>query len=331
MQTEEQITQLTAKRAAEWMETLRADTHADRVAFDAWLRESRSHLEQFLELEALDRQVRALDAADRPDIEGMIAGAATTVRPLRQRPWTDQAPTRGRRRFRPLAAAAALALLSWVGYFVLQTSTQQYTTRVGEQRSLTLADGSQIHMNVDTVLKVNYSDRERGIRLTSGEAIFEVANDPARPFIVHTPTADVRALGTQFNVYQRNTTVVSVLQGRVQVKTGARDSRDLAAGEEVQIARGRIQPRAHPDASKTAAWRQGRLYVDEMPLAEIVREFNRHGGPVRLRLEGIPAGAYRFGGTFDADDPAAFVDLLERQSDLQVQRAEGEIVIRGRD
>ena len=203
-------------------------------------------------------------------------------------------------------------------------------------------DGSLIRMNVDTALQIHYSVHARDIELPNGEAVFEVAHDPSRPFVVHTPSARVRAVGTRFNVYQRQDapTVVSVLEGRVQVTTEASQAdklserppamQSLAAGEEAQVTNGQIKKRARPDVAKTVAWRDGRLYFDEMPLQDIAREFARHGGPVRVTVEGIAPGAYRFGGTFLASDPASLADVLERQNDLIVERRPGEILIRPR-
>ena len=207
---------------------------------------------------------------------------------------------------------------------------------------LTLPDGSLIRMNVETTLQYAYSPAERRIELSAGEAVFKVAHDASRPLVVHTPTANIRAVGTEFNVSQRpgQATVVSVLDGRVQVTThpsqatGSAEpspiTESLGIGEEAQVTNGRIEKRAHPDVAKTVAWREGRLYFDEMPLDEIVREFNRYGSPVKLKVEGIAPGSHRFGGTFNADDPASLADILEQQDDLIVERRPGAILIHPR-
>jgi len=343
LRTKKQHEELLARRAvaAEWMETLKSGDRRDHVAFDEWLRESKLNVECYLEMEALDRQVRALDPTDRPDIEAIAAQAhphALQLRPpvqrsddqrLRRRPWSIAAVAAG------IVAVTALSILGYREF--MSPDHLSAKTAIGEQRMLTLSDGSAIRMNVETALKIDFDSDRRDIDLLSGEAIFKVAHDAARPFIVHTPTANVRALGTQFNVYQRQATVVSVLEGRVQItpiQRGAAEpssaTQSLDAGDEAQVTQGRIEKREHPDVAKTVAWREGQVYFDEMPLEDIVREFNRHGGPVRLTVEGIAPGSYRFGGTFNVDEPASLADILEQQDDLIVERHPQEILIRPR-
>jgi transmembrane sensor len=345
MQTEQKITQLLAQRAAELKENLKSGDRSDRAALDAWLRDSKLHVEAYLDITALDRQVDALDDSYRPDIESVLAAAGAKVHELRASTPSGTRTINRERSVWMLAAAIAgvafLVVVAIVSHIGFSSSGQSYTTAAGERHTVTLPDGSTIEMNVDTSLRVEFDRQRRNIELRSGEAVFKVAHDTARPFIVRTPTAAIRALGTQFNVYQRQTTVVSVLEGRVQVTTAHAevpsagtpepDTRtNLAAGEEAKIEPGKIEKREHPDVSKTVAWREDRLYVDDMPLEEIVREFNRHGGPVRIRLEGIPAGAFHFGGNFNVTDPVSLADILEHQQELTVERRLGEILIRAK-
>jgi transmembrane sensor len=340
MKTETQITQLLAQRAAEWMEALKSGNRGDRAAFDEWLRDSKRHVEYYLEMEALDRQVKALGPEARPDVEATLAAAASNVRELKRHAPGGKCSARSRSHVWPVAAALAGTAILVAGYFTLDVPRHRIATAVGEQRTLTLSDGSQVRVNVDTELQIDFSARTREIDFISGEAVFKVAADPSRPFIVRTPAADVRAVGTEFNVHHRGATVVSVLEGRVQVTTQPEGvhaagytvpaMQNLGAGEEAKILAGRIEKRVHPDVAKTTAWREGRLYCDEMPLDEIIREFNRYGGPVHLKAVGIEPGAYRFGGTFNARDARSLADVLEQQKDLIVERRPGEILIRPR-
>ncbi len=345
MQTEQKITQLLAQRASELKENLKSGDRRDRETLDAWLRDSKLHVEAYLDITALDREIQALDESYRPDIDAILASAGAKVHELQAGVSKDPASEKPRRRIWSLAAVVAgLTLLGTgavVGYINLFPPEQRYTTAIGERHTVTLPDGSTIEMNVDTSLRVAFDSSRRNIDLLSGEAVFKVAHDTARPFVVHTRTADVRAVGTEFNVYQRQSTVVSVLEGRVQVTTAPAEApgstvpeptaaASLAAGEEAKVEPGRIEKRAHADVSKTVAWREGRIYFDDMALDEIVREFNRHGGPVRVRIEGMPAGAYHFGGNFNATDPASLADILDHQPELIVERRPGEILIKPR-
>jgi transmembrane sensor len=346
MHTEQKITQLLAQRAAELKERLGSGDRRDREALDAWLRDSKRHVEAYLEITALDRHVAALDASYRPDIEAILAASAGKIRELNvgSSEHAGASPPAARRSWLLVAAVAGLLLLgaaALASYLGLFSAQQRYSTAAGERHTVTLADGSTIEMNVDTSLRVAFDHRIRNIDLLSGEAVFKVARDASRPFIVHTRTAAVRAIGTQFNVYQRQATVVSVLEGRVQVtatpagiagsavaRAGAAAS--LGAGEEAEIEPGHVKKRAHADVSNAVAWRQGRLYADDMALDEIVREFNRQGGPVHIRIDGIAPGTLHFGGNFNVTDPASLADILEHQPELIVERRPGEILIRPR-
>jgi transmembrane sensor len=178
--------------------------------------------------------------------------------------------------------------------------------------------------------------------LSSGEAVFQVARDAARPFRVHTATAIVQALGTEFNVNQQEAaTVVSVLEGRVRVvaqrklpfgllQSEPALAQNLGAGEEAQVAaNGRIEKKAHPDITKALAWHRQGLTLEEMPLEAIAAEFNRNNA-TKIRLEGIAPGMRRYGGIFVGDDPEALAAILEREGDLVVERRPGEIVVRPR-
>lgn len=336
MQIQRQIDQLLAQRAAQWMEQLNAGERRDHEAFLEWLRQSKLHVEHYLDMECLDAQIRSLDPAKGPDVDALLARIAPDARRLERR--TAARDGRSRNRLWAIAAALSGIVILAMGYRISLAPAYRIATAIGEQRTLTLPDGSLIRVNVDTDLRIDFDAQRRNIELAAGEAVFKVAPDPRRPFTVSTPTATVRALGTQFNVYQRQATVVSVLEGRVQLTThpsrGGEQLRaaaqDLGAGEEAQVSNGRIKRRAHPDVAKAVAWRERRLYFDAMPLEEIVREFNRYGGPMRLKIDGIPPGSHRFGGTFNADDPAALADILDQQSDLIVERRPAEILIRPR-
>lgn len=100
----------------------------------------------------------------------------------------------------------------------LYTQRCVYTTDIGEQRTIALVDGSSVELNARTKIKVRYSDQRRTIELLQGQALFRVAKDPNRPFIVDSNGTHVRAVGTQFDVYRKvDGTLVTVVEGRVAV------------------------------------------------------------------------------------------------------------------
>lgn len=345
MRVQRQIDRLLAQRAAEWVDVLNDGSREDHAAFLDWLRQSKLHVEHYLETEALDRQIRALAPSRGPNLETVLSRISPSVPKLKNASDASEKPTR--RAWRTAwALAATFAVIAFgtvLGIRHFTSPANRVVTAVGEQRNMTLPDGSRIFVNALSEVRVRYSQVERTIELESGEAVFQVARDPTRPFTVRTKTAHVRAIGTQFNVYQKvdDTALVSVVEGRVQVtrlipdagRGGAplksAETEDLGTGEEAQVTPQRIERRAHPDVAKTLGWREGRLYFDETPLEEMALEFNRYGGPLVLRLEDVPPGRYRFGGVFNANEPETLVDILERQKDFTIERRpDGVVVIR---
>jgi transmembrane sensor len=97
-----------------------------------------------------------------------------------------------------------------------------YSTDIGERRSLTLADGSTVDLNARSSIRIEFSNAERRVELLQGQALFQVAKDKHRPFIVRTADTSVRAVGTQFDVYRKSSgTTVTVLEGVVAVYSAA--------------------------------------------------------------------------------------------------------------
>jgi transmembrane sensor len=220
------------EQAIRWFVESRAGDLNDsgRRELDQWLRRSPEHLSAYLEIAAIWNEGAALDPQGKYDTEALVRDAATE--PENVIPFTSadvsgdtsQSARKTRtvhtRRFLPLAAALVVAmiggLLTWQA-----TRDPTYTTDIGEQRSFVLADGSVIELNSRSVVRVHYTENERDVDLLEGQALFRVAHDPTRPFVVSANGTRVRAVGTQFDVYKKSTgTVVTVVEGRVAVFAG---------------------------------------------------------------------------------------------------------------
>jgi transmembrane sensor len=130
-------------------------------------------------------------------------------------------------RFYPLrfvAVAACVAVIAATGFW-FYALRDTYSTGFGEERSVRLEDGSTVDLNSKSKIRIRFSEHERNILLLEGQALFRVAKNTSRPFIVTTTETHVRAVGTEFDVYQRNGgTVVTVLEGRVAVLSAATPS-----------------------------------------------------------------------------------------------------------
>jgi transmembrane sensor len=216
-----------------------------------------------------------------------------------------------------------------------------------EPQRRTLSDGSVVEWRPGTVFFEQFSERERRIVLKSGEAHFAVAKNRDRPFIVEAGRTSVRAVGTAFSVQHAERQVeVLVTEGKVEVHSDL----SRAAGEHSPIPapllsagdRLRIDPRVPASAAisrpsameieKALSWQGLRLEFRDMPLRDVVEEFNRHS-PVgfRLSIQDSSAAAILIGGTFRADNVEAFVRLLESSFGVAAYRhSDGTITLRRR-
>jgi transmembrane sensor len=227
------------------------------------------------------------------------------------------------------AVAAVLVCVIGGGSWWWLTEANAYVTKVGEQRSTKLADGSFIYLNTDSKVEVNFSDKARSVRLVRGEAMFVVEHDSSRPFTVTAGETSVRALGTQFNVRRRsNGADVAVVEGTVQV-TALDEPQQLAAGEETQVVKGRIAPKASRPVAEAVAWRQRRLVFHDAKLADVADEFNRYNR-TKIRIEGDAARDIQLSGIFDADRPQALMLYAAKNAEFSVEPEGNDWVIRGR-
>ncbi len=182
----------------------------------------------------------------------------------------------------------------------------------------------------------------RRIDLEYGQALFDVAHDPARPFRVHVNTSVIQAIGTQFDVNRDGERVaVSVVEGTVQIMRSdlvehsasvtqqSAPSPRITAGEGATVtASGRVNKLAHIDAQAATAWRQQQLIFEDTPLTLIVSEFNRYNRTPQLRIEGADVGAMRFNGVFGARNPESLLTYLSKSRSVAYERQGDEVVIR---
>jgi transmembrane sensor len=342
------IERVLAHEASRWLETLRAGTES-RKEFDAWLSQSQLHTDAFLRTLATDIELdRAGDEARRDpkrnvDVTALVNMINAQVVPLPSS--GDITPTHASRsnRRRWLGAAVALAAsiaMVTIAFVLVREETATETrvlTAAGEQRTITLPDASRVTLNASSQVRIAYSGEVRRVELR-GEGIFKVTADAERPFIVSTPVAQIRAVGTEFNVYERGAegALISVLEGRVHVVasnssgSAVQPGQYLEAGEELEVyPTGRIEHHPNADVARTVAWRARRLPFEGATLDELVREFNRYSS-VQFRVEGA-APPTRYGGIFDATDAQSLADYLSREPDLIVERDAQGFVIRRRE
>jgi transmembrane sensor len=323
--------------AAEWLIRLedieRPLRTRQQTDFFAWLRRSPTHLRAFLETADLWRGLEHFDPQQDIDLDKLLAARFTQITalaPRRNRPTVNAPATRAQQtidfvaqRRWWLAAALGCALIGW------QTlrATDSYSTALGEQRTLRLADGSILQLNTGSRVTLRYSGAQRLIELQQGEALFTVAPDAGRPFIVQTDSARIQALGTQFNVRQTDrATTVTVVEGSVQVSRPAVAPARLLAGDEARVAAGKLTTQRARDVGAAVAWRERRLVFDSVPLAQVTAEFNRYNS-TQIRVTGDIGQTKRITGIFSADHPQSLILFLRKELGVRVEERADLIVV----
>jgi transmembrane sensor len=343
-----------------------AQDEATRRAFDGWLRRSPEHVHAFLQISAHweESTPRADAAVESIDELVALAKSDANVVSFTHATCPLVPPTRAFAAHgvavRPIrwlgVTLAACVLLSVTAAFVWnQYFRGSYSTGLGEQRSLRLADGSTVELNSQTRIRVRYTSQERHIDLLEGQALFHVAKNQAQPFIVASGNTHVRAIGTQFDVYRKqSSTVVTVVEGKVAVEPALSEYTVADAGESPVDALGsaisdpasgsvlleggqqltlavdaasaapaRLRP---ADLEATTAWTQRRLIFRGTPLAEVVSEFNRYSERPMV-VSDAQLAALPISGVFSSSDPTDLLRFLRDVGGYEVRETRTAIEI----
>jgi transmembrane sensor len=333
--------------AAIWADRLMAETPltaVEQAELDAWLASDVRHQEALnacLELEGMLDAVRNSDRA-----EGLIAAAEAELANVSGAPGAARTPVRPAWAVPALVAMAAMVALAialpvWstltasredAGEPVMAQADETYVTARGERREVFLADGSTITLNTGSRLTTAFSTDERRVILGDGEALFDVARNPSRPFVVEAGGHEVRAVGTSFNVYTRadGQTLVTVVEGLVQTRPdrGPASAALLRAGDQVALVPGEPAPApSRVDVVAATAWQQGLLIFADRALGEVVSEFRRYND-IEITFTDPELGRLRMSGSFDLEDSEAFLAALEATESVHLERSGRSVVIR---
>lgn len=288
--------------AADWYARLsRTPIETEELTrFQRWCRDE-NNLKAYNDIDDISRAVRRL----RDDPAMRAAAQQALARP------PERSSKRRSGNWRALGAGLAFAAVIGAAAVALKTlAPDTYSTRVGEISSVRLADGSQVRLNTDSKLRVRFSSGQRRVELVRGQAFFEVAHDTTRPFIVSAGPAEVRAVGTQFDVRKSGVEVRVVLaQGRVAISDKAVSAKGwtLTPGQGLVLGRGSSAPRPlSVDVDAVTSWRTGRLTFHDITLAEAVEELNRYGVN-KIVLDASAPRQLVINGAFEAGDISEFV------------------------
>jgi transmembrane sensor len=216
-----------------------------------------------------------------------------------------------------LAGMAALCAAGIAAVYLLRDGT--LVTGPGEQRTVELTDGTQVSLNANSRVVIQYDDRVRKVALIRGEALFNVIKHQVRPFVVIIGDRKVIAMGTSFEVRREDPAgsafAVTLVEGRVAIEPiswpDALPSESLAGlkllnpGERLRFDGKTTEKKDSPAIERVTAWQRGQLIFDDTSLSEAAAEFNRYGAH-KLVIDGAELGKLRVGGVFKISDPASF-------------------------
>lgn len=287
-------TQTLVDDAIDWLVLLRSgDISAQsRAAFETWLRADAAHRQAFAEAEALwGVAATAVQQSDNGE-----AG--------RQRRSGRRLPTAAPGVWAAAAVVMLSVALAWSP--VTDWAASDYRTGIGEQRRITLSDGSQVLLNTDTAIALEWSAARRAVVLRHGQAEFQVAKDSARPFVVTAGDTAVTALGTVFAVYADPAGGVEVSVSEHAVKVELVNEADQAGvrvdtGQRLSHRAGAALTPALPGASaELNAWTRGKLIFEDRLLAEVVAELNRYSR-AKIVITAADLKQRRLSGVFPLD------------------------------
>jgi transmembrane sensor len=324
--------------ALAWQQLLAGDTVSgeDWAGYAAWLEQSPAHREA---ADAVALLAHDLDTHRDTLMPNKITDTGpvdlTSYRLAR-----TQKLFSGRR-----LVAAGLALAACLAVFLVAPrllpvgpAAQNYVTAKGAQQFLKLADGSRVSLNTNTRLIVQLDNKLRRVELASGEASFEVAHDPSRPFVIAAGDSQVRVIGTSFNILRHlGQLTVTVQRGIVEVGAAGQAARAawtgaarLTAGKQLVHMDGSGTAVVHDvDARAIFAWQQRQLVYQNQTLRAVVADLNRYF-TVPVRLADAHTGTLRFSGVLMLDKEAVMLGRLEQFLPVTTTRTATDFVLHAR-
>lgn len=292
-----------ARAAAHWFVQFSSGEigEAEQRALQRWREADPEHERAWQRVQRLGQQFGSLNAA---------SGMAVLDRPR---------SVARRRAAKQLALLLVVGSAGWVGHRqqAWQGWAADYRTATGERRTLTLADGSTLHLNTHSAVDIVFTAEERRIELLHGEIFVDTAQEagqPYRPLRVATAEGVLTALGTRFVVQQLDAAIrLGVQQGAVEIRLATAMPGAvlpvLHAGQEAVFDRRRVAPVASLDTMRLA-WRDGVLFADRMPLGLFVAELARHRNGL-LRCDPAVSGLLISGSFPLADTDRVLQSLTE--------------------
>lgn len=312
------------QEAASWFTRLsqRRVSTGDVRAFSAWRRDP-DNARAYDRVESVWEATNTL--ADDPDISALTAEAlGREPPPVRARAMVSNI-------WKPLGGVAvAMIAVAAVGLWTLNRPLT-YATAVGEQRTVRLEDGSRVTLDTGSRIQVRLSDDRRSVALVSGQAFFNVAGNPARPFTVTAGDTHVTAIGTRFDVRRMGDGArVTLVEGHVSVKETARGDAGWSLNPGQQVVTAAPRPTvASVDIAQETSWTTGRLIFKETPIRAAVAEINRYSDD-KIDLRASHIADIPVSGVFDTGDTDGFIAALQDLYSVKAERRpDGTVILSG--
>jgi transmembrane sensor len=297
--------------AANWYAILHCEevTSADHNAWQTWLGESAEHAHAWSCIEAVSRGFAPLRTSGH---KAVLAGVEAARR-----------GAGGRRQL--LAGLFGLGIAGWLSWRhtalpeLVMAWGADYSTLTGEQREIFLADGSQIWLNTNSALRVDFQSEARVLKLNSGEILVQTAPDSsARTFFVETRFGRMQALGTRFSVHHNdNRTRLDVFESTVEIHNSAGLVQRVNAGQRAEFTATRIADIAPAERAREA-WRRGIIVADNIPLRQLIEELARYQrGYLAVAPEVAELSVM---GVYPANDTERTLAMLENSLPITIKR-----------
>ncbi|MDE1164977.1 MAG: FecR family protein [Pseudomonas sp.] len=311
------------RQALAWLSLLHDKPSAgDQATFSHWLQADPAHAQAYAQAQVLwelsEAPARRLAEEDDAALQALLQAM-------------DRPRRRPARFAAALAMAACLVLMVGMGAGVrpidwLQDLGADYVSR-GDVRTVTLADNSEVTLDADSAIAVDFDHGQRHVELRRGAAFFHVTHT-GEPFVVSANGGEAQVLGTQFEVRRQAAGAqVTVLSGRVGVTPSPGQPQTvLTAGQQLAYSQGLAAPLRQVDSDAQLAWRQGWLSYYQAPLAEVVADLARHY-PGRILLLNDQLAARKVSGSFPSSDPQAVLDSLQKVMGFEQDHVLGRLIV----
>ncbi len=354
--------EIVALQASNWIAKIdRSLTPAENKQFNDWLDESPVHGEALIKYATMWDMLDVLrPMAKILPIELFVEKSTVGLETSDQEPLANQEPLTDKevsqdRSTRKFVYAIAASITLAIGLFSLLPSTQpsspatttltqtenivesepiKYLTEVGESKNLTLSDGSELKLNTNTEILVEYSSGFRKVEIVRGEVYFDIAKNIDRPFIAVTADGNITAVGTAFNIQlsQFGGTEVSVTEGKVKVdnfsglNSISSQSAEvfLSKGQKAQIREKTAEVSSPVDLNSELAWHKGMVLFNGETLEQVVNEIGRYT-PLNFKILDPEIASVQVGGYFKTGDMEQLLVILEQNFGVQSQRRGNQI------